>query len=520
MEDLSTDAVRQFLADLSSFENEFHRLGGGGTHTGFRGYSKKCQSLSQLDDSIDLELLEASTAALRIEFEQKQSWRNNPLLYLKVALIGIDHALLKPAPEPDERIRRAASRLEAIPRLLEQAALNISAVPGPYLKAAPLMVRDGIAFLEEIKINFDHRDRENFTRRIESAQDALSSFGLFLSTSITPTLGFSSDKSLLQETLQTHFRYQGTADDVFGIGVKSWEENLALLKELQVKIDRDKSWKELYESYEPPHFGQIDTLDLYRQEYEQLQTFFYEHGLSKRDQSSSLLVVETPTYLRSVRGSASFSAAFSPDQGEESYFYITTKRGQQQSRRTSESLKKRLLREYRFLTAHETFPGHHLLDRLRRRLKNPIRRQIESPLFYEGWASYAETLLWEYGYLQNPLEHLVVCKRNLWRAARCQVDVGIVTGLLSQNDGVALFQDGGFSREEALAQIHRFSLNPGYQLCYTLGFYEILKLRKTYGTLLGKRRFHHMLLEGGELPFHMIDARLNRLKELDCPQRG
>jgi uncharacterized protein (DUF885 family) len=56
------------------------------------------------------------------------------------------------------------------------------------------------------------------------------------------------------------------------------------------------------------------------------------------------------------------------------------------------------------LTAHETIPGHHFLDSIRRSLKNPIRRQIESPLFYEGWASYAESMLIEYGYLEETMQ--------------------------------------------------------------------------------------------------------------------
>ena len=57
-------------------------------------------------------------------------------------------------------------------------------------------------------------------------------------------------------------------------------------------------------------------------------------------------------------------------------------------------------------------------------LKNPIRRQIESPLFYEGWASYAESMLIEYGYLDDPHGITRQSKRELWRSARCQIDVG------------------------------------------------------------------------------------------------
>ena len=67
---------------------------------------------------------------------------------------------------------------------------------------------------------------------------------------------------------------------------------------------------------------------------------------------------------------------------------------------------------------------------LRRRFVSTVAkvRQIESPLFYEGWASYAEFLLIDSGYITHPMDLLVDYKRRLWRSARCQVDVGLTTG--------------------------------------------------------------------------------------------
>jgi uncharacterized protein (DUF885 family) len=213
--------------------------------------------------------------------------------------------------------------------------------------------------------------------------------------------------------------------------------------------------------------------------------------------------VPTPAYLQSVRGSASFSAA-SGDHGDESdLFYITTGGAEG----VKNGLRGRLHREYRFLTAHETVPGHQLLDSVRRSLPNQIRRQIESPLFYEGWACYAESLLVEYGYVRSSMEELVDMKRRLWRAARCQVDVGLNTGKLSQEDAIGLIAAAGFSKEEAGRQVDRFKLNPGYQLCYTLGHHEIMALRKRYGSDMGRGRFHRHLLEGGEMAFHLAEER-------------
>ena len=161
--------------------------------------------------------------------------------------------------------------------------------------------------------------------------------------------------------------------------------------------------------------------------------------------------------------------------------------------------------------AHETVPGHHFLDSIRRGLKNPIRRQIESSLFYEGWASFAESLLFEYGYLQDPLDRLVNSKRWLWRAARCQIDVGLPQGLLTQSAAVELLRTAGFSKIEAVKQIERFSLNPGYQLCYSLGSYEFAQIKKVYGNRLDRNQFYGHLLGGGELPFSFIRQRFDRL---------
>jgi uncharacterized protein (DUF885 family) len=208
-----------------------------------------------------------------------------------------------------------------------------------------------------------------------------------------------------------------------------------------------------------------------------------------------------------VRSAASFSAALRGDAGETDLFYITTQPFNQQETETGNLLKKRLHREYRFLSAHETVPGHHLLDGVRRGLSNPVRRQTESPLFYEGWAYYAESLLAEYGYVNSPIESLVDSKRRLWRAARCQIDVGLPTGKLSRDEAVDLLTTVGFSAKEANAQIDRFRLNPGYQLCYSLGRYEILRLRHTCGARMGRDAFHKLLLEGGELPFHLVERR-------------
>ena len=293
------------------------------------------------------------------------------------------------------------------------------------------------------------------------------------------------------------------------MAVEDWEKNLEQLEKLKLKIDPAASWQELYHNYLPFEIDDSDTISLYMLEIERLRHYFSRRGFSPADLNRPVEVSDTPLYLKSVRGAASFAAAFTADAREKSYFYITTHLPGSSTDQAGSLLRKRFHREFKMLTAHETIPGHHFLDSIRCRLKNPVRRQIESPLFYEGWASYAEYLLVDAGYVHSPMDLLVDYKRRLWRSARCQVDVGLTTAKINMHDAIHLLTVCGFSTEEAQRQIDRFRLNPGYQLCYSLGCHEFKQLKTSCGRQMDETDFHTFLLEGGELPFHLIKKRFD-----------
>jgi len=469
-----------------------------------------------LERFLNLELLKHSMAGALIELEKARSWRHNPLLYLKIAFIGLDHALTKPASNRQEIIERTAARLDAIPRLLLQGIDNLDVVPETYYQAALLMLADCRRYLAELaerSLN-PHIDQKTAhpisISKLEKVHASLIGFENFL-RSIKPVPDQDVQGPRIDATLAEHFASQRKVTEVFEIAVEEWQENLFAIQKLQAQIDPAKSWLDLYHSYLPADIDRLDTLVLYQLEARSLQRFLQEHGFRGLASQPFPEIQETPAYLKSVRSSASFAAAFTTDPRERDFFYITTQLPDQHSADVGDLLRKRLHREYKFLCAHETFPGHLVLDFTRRNLEDPIRAQIESPLFYEGWAYYVESLLTEYGYVDDPLDRLVDHKRRLWRAARCQIDTGLASGLLGEDRAIELLTLTGFSREESRNQLDRFRLNPGYQLCYTLGRYELIRLRGMYGNQLGRDGFHQEVLQGGELPFHLVEKRLAQL---------
>jgi hypothetical protein len=142
-----------------------------------RERQKACDLLAcrekDLETRIDLELLKANMAGVLIELGMKEAWRHNPLLYLKIAFIGLDHALTKPAGEAKEREERVMSRLHAIPRLLRQGAENITTIPKSYLQAASAMINDCNAYLCELGSHWIQGGARPFAEELEKVRPSM-----------------------------------------------------------------------------------------------------------------------------------------------------------------------------------------------------------------------------------------------------------------------------------------------------------------------------------------------------------
>jgi uncharacterized protein (DUF885 family) len=456
-----------------------------------------------LERCIDRDLLIANINGVLIELHHHQSWRFNPLLYLKIAFIGLEQAITAPTADEQQRQDRLHARLKAIPALLDNAQSNLSTIDDDNIRMSQIMLEDALAYLgglPSLGLALDEF-------LLHQVQEALLKFRHHLQD-IPSRPPAAPSQDLLILTLRRHFRCRREPQEIYAIAEDQWHQTLAYLNDLQKSIDRKRTWQQLYQSFRPDAIQAAGTFDLYSREIKSLQAFFQYKEFDRACIGAPLELAQTPVFLQSVRSSASFAAALGNRASAPSFFYISPTPPPGSSSESRDDLRARLHREYQFLSAHETVPGHHLLDACRRIHPNPIRRQIESPLFYEGWATYAESLLFDYGYLDGPMLRLVDAKRRLWRLARCMIDVGSYGKQLSSTAALALLAQTGFSAEEGQRQIKRFRLNPGYQLCYSLGLYEIQQLKKKFAPLLGPGQFDIFILAGGELPFHRIAQRL------------
>jgi hypothetical protein len=242
-----------------------------------------------------------------------------------------------------------------------------------------------------------------------------------------------------------------------------YQETREKIRALAGKIDSRKTWNRIIYEGLPSVSSPKEVMQLFQREVENLRLFFYTQDIITFPFGEKLTVLQTPSFLQSLRATASYKAPLTGNTRGHGIFYITP--GKEDLELISAHCP--------YLSAHETYPGHHILDHLRIHHSNPIRRQIESPLFYEGWSCYAEQLLDELGYIQDPRRQLIGLKRQLWRNLRATLDVELQIGKITLTQGAKKIEILGYSSKRAQRQIRRFALTPGYQLCYAIDAQDV-----------------------------------------------
>ena len=99
---------------------------------------------------------------------------------------------------------------------------------------------------------------------------------------------------------------------------------------------------------------------------------------------------------------------------------------------------------------HEGVPGHHLqiATALTNRGLNSWRRNAGTSGYWEGWALYAERLMSELGYLDDPADRLGMLDGQRMRAARVVIDIGLHLGKRDPDGAV-------WTRDSALELLRR-----------------------------------------------------------------
>lgn len=236
-----------------------------------------------------------------------------------------------------------------------------------------------------------------------------------------------------------------------------------------------------------------------------LRAFVTSHNLVGIPGTQEALVRQAPPY--NAQNSAYIDPPGPSDKGVPSVYYIAPP---DPSWSTDQQLayipsKGDLL----FTTVHEVMPGHFVQFLHSNRAPSAIGRNYVGYAFAEGWAHYAEQMMWDAGLgAGDPEVHIGQLTNALLRDVRFLSAIGLHGGGMTQEQSRRMFLDEAFQDPgNAEQQAARGTYDPAY-MNYTLGKLMIMKLRQDWTASRGGRTawkaFHERLLSFGGPPIPLV----------------
>jgi uncharacterized protein (DUF885 family) len=180
---------------------------------------------------------------------------------------------------------------------------------------------------------------------------------------------------------------------------------------------------------------------------------------------------------------------------------------------------------------HEGVPGHHLqlaqLIHMAGSLNRFQRMAAFIPGYSEGWALYAERLMGELGYLQNPDYELGMLRAQAFRAMRVVVDIGVHVGLkIPSNEAYHpaetwspelmlpfAIEHGHEPADFLRSEVDRYLGWPGQAICYKVGERAWLAVRERAraraGTRFDLKTFHTRALNLGPMGLAQMEREMD-----------
>ncbi|WP_026167038.1 DUF885 domain-containing protein [Novosphingobium nitrogenifigens] len=243
-----------------------------------------------------------------------------------------------------------------------------------------------------------------------------------------------------------------------------------------------------------------------------LEAFVRAHDLVTIPGTEKALVRPSPPY--NAQNSAYIDPAGPLDKGLPSIFYISPPDPSWPKEKQDAYIPGKA--DLLFTSVHEVMPGHFVQFLHSNRADFPVGRLFVGYAFAEGWAHYAEEMMWEAG-LGNgdPKVHIGQLSNALLRDCRLLSAIGLHTGGMTVDQSKALFREQCFQDEgNADQQAARGTYDPAY-LNYTLGKLMIRRLRDDWTASRGGRAawhaFHDEFLSYGGPPIPLVRQKM--LKE-------
>ncbi len=486
-------------------------------------------------NKIDAELLGNEIDSSLWALEVLQEWAWNPLVYVDLSGSALYGLMARDFAPIEERLRHAASRLEQLPRFLEQAreALDPARVPKIHAETA-IQQNRGIGSIIDTMLTpqlgeLPEGDAARMEAAIATAREALAQHQAWLENELLPQaagdfrigarlfdtkLAFTLNSPLGRREIRARAEneYVAVRNEMFLISQKIYAD---LHPYATFPDHPEEAFKQviiraaLQEAYQ--HVPEADAIvATATSDLEQATEFVKAENLvTVPDDPIEIIVM--PEYQRGV--SVAYLDPPGPlDRGQKSFYAVAPLPEDWTTEQVDSFLREYNLYSIQNLTLHEAMPGHYLQLALSNQYPSTLRAILWSGPFVEGWGVYAERIMIDAGYLNHdPLMRLINLKWYLRTIANAIIDQAIHVDGMTRDEALRFMIEGAFQEErEAAGKWVRAQLTSTQLSTYFVGYQEHADLRQKVERLrqddFVPRRYHDQLLSYGSPPVKYVRA--------------
>ncbi|MGH8935652.1 MAG: DUF885 domain-containing protein [Acidimicrobiia bacterium] len=478
--------------------------------------------LATLDDldagqELDRRQLVAGLDEALFDWETMRHWRRNPMSYVEE--LGVDLYLKREYAPKAARVARVAEVLEQAPGFLGLARSNLDpVVPRTYCEwgvriaegAADFLAQDlmgAVGELEEPGLAARLRDAG------EEAEAAYRGYARWIEEELLPRAddSFPIGGESMEKRLREAELVEMSLAELAALGEANLAENLAAFREAAAVLDPSAGPREVYERHVAAVHPTADRLIPATEEMlESIRSFLIERDIITVPSEVRALVDHTPRHLRWV-----FAMMSTPGPYEkvatQAFYYITPVDPAWDERQAEEWLRALNTFALEDISIHEAYPGHYVHFLHVQQAPTETSRRLASYAFTEGWAHYAEQMMWDEGYREGDLRfRLAQLTEALVRNCRFVCAIAMHTGEMTVDEATRFFMENAYYEETpARKEAERGTFDPGY-FSYTLGKLQILRLREDHRKAAGPdyslKGFHDALLSRGAPPVELMRA--------------
>ena len=475
-------------------------------------------STLSFDDAIDRDLLVARLTERAI-YDEWEIWRRSPDAYMNPGLEGAFILFLHRLRPEAELVASAIRRLRGIPAQLEAGKVNLRAdlVPALLLKRAVNQARAGANYTRELlPAQVEPANRTELAAAGADAGDALEAYADFLEAMEPNATG---DWAFGEARYNAVLRDAELLDtDARALRERARGEIETLTADMRATARQIAGHEDWHALVLELNHDRPATPEAMRVGYEEwtarARAFLHERGLVSFPPGEECAVEPSPPFQRPVLAVASYQDPPPFSDSMRGHFFVPFPPDGASEAEIAKRLESNSYPSIPSTSVHEAYPGHHWHLIMAKLNPSPVRQVFGTSYFAEGWALYAERMMREAGFYDDPRHVLYQYEATLFRAARIVVDTSLHLGEMTHEEAVRfMLEHSSMTEPTAIAEVTRYCSWPTQASSYLTGCLEILRIRDRFLAARGAtltdvdalRDFHDGITGAGTLPIALAE---------------